>query len=237
MFLENARNFILDLLFPKFCLNCSREGEYLCLDCFSLIDILEVQYCPFCTAPKIVFDGKTCPSCKRTKNLNGLYFATAYENFITKRFIRQFKYEPYVKDLATPLASLIIEHLTRVNALGKISDFSLISAPLHIKKMKQRGYNQSEELAKELSKNLVLPFLKDILLKIKPTRTQTELKKEERNKNIRNAFLCAKPDLIKNKNILLVDDVFTSGATMEECAKVLKNAGAKEVWGVAVARG
>jgi ComF family protein len=234
--LSKTREFVLDLLFPKFCLNCGREEDFLCQVCLSLIDVLERQYCPFCLPPKIVLDGKTCPSCRKSKNLNGLYFAASYDNFILKKAIHQFKYG-LTKDLAKPLADLIIRHFNNLTALPRFNEFNLVAVPLHGKKLKERGFNQSEELAKGLSQHLKLPVFDNALIKIKQTRSQTELKKEERGKNIQGAFLCPCPDFVKNKRILLVDDVFTSGATMEECAKVLKNTGAKEVWGVAVARG
>ncbi len=232
-----TKEFLLDLVFPKFCLNCEKEGTYLCEDCFYLVDILDSQYCPFCTSPRIAIEGKTCPACQKTKTLSGLYFAADYNNFVVKKLIHQFKYEPYVKDLAKPLADLIVEHISRVGATEKIADFALIPVPLHIKKQKQRGFNQSEELAKELSSKLILPVSSNALIKTKETQSQTELKKEEREKNIKDAFSCSNPTLVSGKKILLVDDIFTTGATMEECSKTLRKAGAKEVWGIAVARG
>lgn len=231
------REFILDLLFPKFCLNCNKEGSYLCQDCFSLIDILEKQYCPFCAQPRIVIDGETCNHCRRSKHLSGLYCAASYNNFIVKKLINQFKYEPYIKELAKPLTSLIIAHLIYLNKLSNFGDFLLIPVPLYKKKLKQRGFNQTEEIAKELSKNLKIPFFNNALIKTKQTPAQVKLKKEEREENIKGTFLCQKPEMIKNKKILLVDDVFTTGATMEEAALILKRAGAKEVWGIVVARG
>jgi len=116
-YLSSAKEFLVDLLFPKFCINCGREGSYLCQDCLSLIDILEIQYCPFCALPKIVIDGKTCNSCKNSKRLTGLYCATSYDNFIVKKTINQLKYEPYIKELSKSLASLIIAHLISLNKL------------------------------------------------------------------------------------------------------------------------
>lgn len=235
-FLFKAREFFLDILFPKFCVNCGKEGSYLCPDCFSLIEILDRQYCPFCEPPKVVFDGKTCVSCKRSKNLHGLFCASSYDNFIIKKLVRQFKYEPFLKELSSTLASLIITHLSLVNKTN-FESFALIPVPLHIKRLKFRGFNPAEEIAKELSKDLKISLLSDALVKMKQTPPQMELKKEERKENIRNVFVCKKPEIIKNQKILLVDDVFTTGSTMEECAKVLKDSGAKEVWGVVVARG
>ena len=113
----------------------------------------------------------------------------------------------------------------------------IIPIPLHKNKLKKRGFNQAEELAKGISKFLEKPIFNDVLLKIKPTFAQMELSKEKRRENIKGAFVCQKPIVVRGKKILLVDDIFTTGATMEECARVLKEAGAREVWGAVVARG
>jgi len=236
-FLSKTKEFFLDFLFPKFCISCGKEGSYLCQDCFSLIDILERQYCPFCPQPKVVIDGKTCNFCKRSKSLNGLYCAASYNNFIIKKLINQFKYEPYIKELSKPLSFLIVAHLINLDKAENFQDYIFVPIPLHKKKLKKRGFNQASEIAKELSRILKIPFFDDILIKIKQTPAQMELKKEEREKNIKGIFLCQKPEIIQRKKILLVDDVFTTGSTMEESALTLKRAGAKEVWGIVVARG
>lgn len=243
-FLSVTKEFLLDILFPCFCLNCGKEGNYLCQDCFSLIEILERQYCPFCppagrpgSAPKIVLDGRACLSCRRTKKLSGLFCSTSYDNFIAKKLINQFKYEPYIKELSKTLSSLIIAHLLNLNNFPNFANFVLLAVPLHKKKLKQRGFNQAEEIGKKLSRFLKVPLFNDVLLKIKQTLSQVDLEKKQRQENIKGAFFCQKPELIKNQNILLVDDVLTTGSTMEECASILKEAGAKEVWGIVVARG
>lgn len=237
MNLSSIKEFILDLLFPKFCISCGKEGSYLCQDCFSLIDILERQYCPFCPQPKVVLDGKTCNFCKRSKSLNGLYCAVSYNNFIVKKLINQFKYEPYIKELSKPLSSLIVVHLINLDKVENFQDCILVPIPLHKKKLKKRGFNQAGEIAKEFSENLKIPVFNDALIKTKQTSAQVELKKEEREENIKGVFLCQKPELVMGKKILLIDDIFTTGSTMEQCALTLKRAGAKEVWGVVVARG
>ena len=77
----------LDIVFPRFCLNCNKEGTYLCEDCFSLIDILDRQYCPFCEMPNIILGGRTCDRCKTSKSLDGLFAAVSYDNFIVKKLI------------------------------------------------------------------------------------------------------------------------------------------------------
>lgn len=234
-------NFALNLFFPKFCLGCQKEGSYLCDDCHSLLDICEYNYC-LCehhhqTLPPNDNHGK-CSKCQDRK-LSGLYFALPYQDSkLVKKIIHQFKYEPYLKDLSKILASILIEHFIKAQKnTNKIwENSSLIPVPLDQKKLKIRGYNQSEELAKELANVLKIPVLSDCLIKIKPTPPQMSLKKEEREKNLQGAFEIKNPDAVRGKKIFLVDDVYTTGYTMEECALVLRDAGAKSVWGIALAR-
>ena len=229
---------LLDILYPKFCVNCEREGFYLCEDCLSLIEILDKQYCPFCFPARTAIDGKTCQLCEKDHHLNGLYFACSYENPIIKKLISEFKYEPYIKDYAELLAFFLISHLANLNkTFSDFKEFIIIPVPLFIKKQKVRGYNQAEEIGKKVSEILKIQMLPSVLIKIKPTASQTELKKEERIENIKNSFLIKDKNLVKNKNIILIDDVFTTGGTMDECARILKENGAKQVWGMAIARG
>ena len=194
----------------------------MCDDCRALLDINEFA------------DGR-CQS----KNLDGLYFALSYkESFLTKKLIYQFKYKPYLKDLAKTLASILVEHfvLTGKNTNEIWKNGILIPIPSDKKKMEERGYNQSEELAKELSKFLEIPVATDVLIKIKSTKPQAESTKTEREKNLVGAFQIKNPETISGKKIFLVDDVYTTGSTMNECARVLLEAGAKSVWGIAIAR-
>jgi len=108
---------------------------------------------------------------------------------------------------------------------------------LEKRKLKQRGFNQAEEIAKELSSFLKIPLVSDCLTKIKETLPQVELSGKKREENIKGVFLVKNNEKTRGRKVLLVDDVYTTGSTMEEAARVLKTAGAKEVWGVVVARG
>lgn len=228
---------LLDFIFPPFCINCSREGIYLCEDCNSLVEIFEELYCPFCPQPYIVLDGKACRKCRKTKKLQGLFCATSYQNSIVKTLIHQLKYEPYLaRCLAKPLASFIITHFKLVYKRPDLSQYTLVPVPLHKQKLKWRGFNQAAEIAKEVASHFSLELADETLKKIKNTPHQVELAGKKREENVKNSFICPKPGFVNNRKILLIDDVFTTGATMEECARVLKSAGAKEVWGVAVAR-
>jgi ComF family protein len=239
------KEFTKDLLFPKSCLGCQKEGLYLCDDCRTILDINEFDYC-LCSKNPIRFLPEqkmgTCNRCQNRK-LSGLYCALSYKDKqLTKNLIYQFKYPPHLKDLAKTLASILIEHfvISGKNTNEIWENSILIPVPLDKNKLKNRGYNQAEELAKELSKILQIPVVSDVLTKIKLTKAQAESNKEEREKNLLNAFCVnknlAKSDLAKFYKVFLVDDVYTTGSTMEECASVLRQAGAKQVWGICLAR-
>jgi competence protein ComFC len=239
---DKSKDFLLDLLFPKFCLGCKKEGIYLCDDCRALLDIAEYNYCLCDKNPSRLSPEQKSGKCNRcqVKSLSGLYFALPYkEKTLTKTLVHQFKYEPYLKDLSKTLASILIEHfiLSDKNTNEIWENSVLIPVPLDEKKLKARGYNQSEELANELAKILKVTVLLDVLIKIKPTKPQMELSKEERETNLRDAFMVKNPSAIaQGKKIFLVDDVYTTGSTMNECTKVLRQAGAKQVWGIALTR-
>ena len=216
---RKAKNFIFDLLFPKFCLSCQKEGNYLCEDCQSILLVSGVH------------------QKNPTQNLKDLYFAIDYQQPLIKNLIKLFKYQPFVKELVIPLTSLIITHFQLIEkSTADFVNFILVPVPLERKKLKWRGFNQAEEIGKELANFFGIPLITNCLIKIKETLPQVELSDEERRENIKGAFLVKDKELIKNKKILLIDDVYTTGATMEECARVLKKAGAKEVIGIVIAR-
>lgn len=248
--MDKFKNFIQELLFPKFCLGCQKEGTFLCEDCRALLDICQFNYC-LCEAhgnPKRILPSKECldilkcQNCQKS-NLSGLLFSLPYKDMgvsglLTKKLIKHFKYPPYLKSLSPILANILLEHffLTKKNTNAFWENSVLIPIPLHIKKLRERGYNQSEELAKQLSEVLRVPVLNDVLIKIKNTPSQAKLNKEERQKNLQGAFVTKNASAIAKHKVFLVDDVYTTGATMEECAKILLSAKAKEVWGIAFAR-
>jgi ComF family protein len=212
------RKFFLNLLFPKFCFGCQKEGSYLCQDCLTILEISSVH------------------QKYSTKYLKDLYFALPYQKALIKNLIQKFKYEPFIKELAETLSLIIITHFQLLDKKPNFSDFILIPIPLNEKRLRWRGFNQAEEISKELSKSLKLPLVSDCLFRIKNTFPQIELDGKERKENVKNVFYCQKIKKIFGKKILLVDDVYTTGATMEEAARVLKEAGAKEIIGLVVAR-
>ena len=199
-------NKILAILFPQKCLGCKKENEILCSDCLLKINRPDTPY------------------------LNGVRIAANYQDLVLKKALWMLKYRG-VKQLAKPLAELIKERGWKKLETG---DWLIVPVPLSKKKLRHRGYNQAELIAKELSDNVRA----DVLFKKFHTKSQVEVKdKEERLANIIDSFEIKNPEKIKGKKIILIDDVLTTGATMREAKKVLKQAGAKKVIGVVVARG
>lgn len=219
----DIKNFLLDILFPKFCFGCQEEGSYLCQDCEAVLEILTGHQ---------RYSGRY---------LNDLYWALPYQGYLIKNLIKNFKYSPFIKELSKELSFLIINHFKLIENpppfFGDWSDFILVPVPLDRKRLRWRGFNQAEELTKELGLFFNIPLFLDCLIKTKQTFPQVDLSEKEREKNVLGTFSVKNKDKIKDKKILLVDDVFTTGSTMEECARVLKTAGAKEVIGIVIARG
>ena len=224
-------SFFINIVFPKFCLSCKKEGIYLCEDCLSLIPITQ-----------------TMSQIPKNSSLSGLFCATSYENTLAKRIIHYLKYPPFLKDLATPLTNLMIAHFSlvdkpmRVNlgektAESQKSDYIICPIPLSKRRMRWRGFNHSEELARILADVFGAPLVCDVIEKTKNTIPQISLSRDQRSENMKGVFLVKNPEALQKKKVLLIDDVYTTGATMEEAALVLKQAGAKQVWGVVVARG
>jgi len=225
-------DFTINLLFPKFCLGCKKEGFWLCPDCQKSIEIFDSFYCPVCK--KRLPDGKICEDCRRKTKLFRFFAAAPYDNNLTKELIHKLKYS-FVKDISKDLAIPIVNFLKSLNS--DFSEFLIIPVPLHKSRLRWRGFNQANEIAKEISKFLKIPLISNNLVKIKSTKPQVEISdSQKRKENVQGAFRVKNPKIFAGKKIILVDDIYTTGSTMEECAKVLKRAGAKEIRGIVVAR-
>lgn len=228
----NISTFLLDLLYPKKCISCGKYGYFLCLDCVREIETVKTSLCPGCG--KISENGKYCPRCasnKETIFAKGIIVAAHYDAGPVKEAIYHLKYLGY-QDLAVDLSELIYE---RLKGVFDFKNTVIVPVPLNQKRKNTRGFNQSELIARNLSKSLLLPG-GDALKRVRDTRSQVGLRREERLENIRDAFVCDDVEFVSGKKVILVDDVTTTGATINECAKALKSAGAEEIWGVVVAR-
>jgi len=178
--------------------------------------------------------------CRKRYGLDGLFAAVEYRTVI-KKAVYKYKYEPYIYSLSGILSRLMHEFYIQNEALQNIlsasSNVWITCVPLHENRLKIRGYNQSAMLGKILSEKMNLPFNSKIIKRVRDTIPQFKLSKEERIKNIADAFQLNSryKGKMRGKTILLVDDVFTSGSTMRECGKLLKKSGAKAVYGLVLA--
>ena len=228
---------ILNILFPKGlkCVFCGDDintnlPECLCDNCRKELPFIEGKICAKC-GNRIYDEGDYCIDCKLLeRSFEKVISVFWYSDKIVAK-VHQFKYEN-AKYLAQPFANLMFKKWQEQNI-----DFDyIIPVPICDKRLKARGYNQSELLANEFSKLINKPILKDYLKRIKETQTQVELDKQERAENLKDAFQMVKRAGIRNKTILLIDDVCTTGATANECAKKILSAGAKKVYVMTFAR-
>ncbi|MBI4320757.1 MAG: ComF family protein [Chloroflexi bacterium] len=172
---------------------------------------------------------EVCDTCWRTRpSYDGARAPYFFEGALRKA-IHRFKYNR-AQHLARPLAALLDEYLTSWN----ISADVLVPVPLHSQRLAERGYNQAELLAREVAQMAKLPLEADCLQRVRHTESQMGLPAAGRLDNVRGAFACANPDL-RARSILLIDDVSTTGATLDACAVALKKGGAASVWALCVA--
>lgn len=229
----NVTAFLLDLLFPTHCVGCGREETLLCEECSGSVFHFTAPICPVCSR-RLPLGNR----CGHAKEIRRLIVATNYADPIVREAIHVFKYQ-FVSSLARPLAGLVLPILEKFLADTQSREWLLVPVPASKKRLRLRGFNQALSLAEVFKKELNLP-LADLLARTRETRPQVEVEhREERLKNLEGVFEIKEPALrqAQGKHILLVDDVSTTGATLKECAKVLKTAGAKSVSGVVIARG
>ncbi len=177
---------LLDFIFPKRCVNCRKLGAYICTNCFAYIAFNEIGTCIVCQRASI--GGLTHPVCRTKYTPDGVFSSLVYKG-VVKKLVYKFKYNPNLTDLKNTLTDLFYEGLIQKEAFYKLldQDCVLVPIPLYRSKMRKRGYNQSHILAKGMGSKLDIKVL-DCLERIKDTKTQVGLKKEEREENIKGAF-------------------------------------------------
>ena len=206
----NMFEFVLHLLFPPICSVCGKiDKNWLCSDCEKRVERLE----------------KICLIDIKDKKYEKLCYFFPYKSLIRK-LILQYKF--------SNKAYLNHFFANRITANEKKCEFLkqydlIIPVPMHKKKRQKRGYNQTELVANELEKSLGIPAQNDILYKVINTTTQSKLGGKARQINIQHAFFISNDVKVEDKRIILLDDIYTTGATSEECSRVLKEAGAKEI--------
>lgn len=224
-----------DLIYPNYCLVCknrveaNKKQDLVCSGCW---DQVEKNLPPFCASCGRHLDAKaieknTCSSCANVKFYFDRAFSPCSYTGTVKKLIHEFKYGG--KDyLGEPLGSIMNTFIRDYNLPIEHLDF-IIPVPLHKSRQREREFNQAEILSRQVAEEFNKELLTGALIRRKPTKTQTELTLEERRRNVAESFWVARPELIKDTNLLLIDDVLTTGATSNEAAKSLKQAGAKIV--------
>ena len=216
---------LLNLLFPLYCLTCEKKvkpSDYpVCPDCLAMIKPLSPAICRVGgrdTLAKVFFSQAR---------------ATGIYEGILRKSIHLFKYKKKTS-LARPLSDLLLEFL-KDNPLWSKVDY-LVPVPLTRRRLRERGFNQAEYLARHLMRPLNIKLSVDNLKRKGSSSSQIKAGRAERHKNVAGAFYLDRPEIFHNKKILLIDDVFTTGSTANACARVLKDGGSKEILVLTVAR-
>jgi competence protein ComFC len=222
-----ARRLLLDLVFPPRCAGCGRTGAAWCAGCDRRLHRLPPRTCSRCGRP--FPPGGACPECSRHAQGIPVSAFGAYAPPLDKA-LTHLKYRPD-RDLAGRFAGW----LTQAYRQAGWSASCVVPVPLGRRREKQRGYNQVTLIAEALGAQLEMPVLPRALFRIRETDSQVGLDPAQRQKNVAGAF-SADPAQVRGHTPLLVDDVFTTGATLAACARALRQAGALQVFGLTVAR-
>lgn len=226
--LERSRRLVLDLVLPPFCVGCGHVGVWLCETCAQQLSLNDRPICPRCG------NGWTgeglCPRCK----VAPLHVAPVRSAFLFEGVVRDaihvLKYQG-----ARSVATLLAPHMAEAwRHYGLVSDV-LMPVPLHRERERARGYNQSVLLGRALAAEIDRPLVENVLLRIRPTDAQVGLGREARWRNVQDAFMCYDECDLTDLRITLIDDVTTTGATLEACALALLSRGAREVNAVTLA--
>lgn len=222
--------FALDATIPKRCIGCNVFDTWLCDSCHTTLPLLTEQKCGICK--KVITPiGETCLICKKDTSVDNIFIISSYDNDLLKRLIHNFKYK-FIAELSKPLGLLIAQGL--MNSHLQSPDL-IIPIPLHNRRLRWRGFNQAKLLADSME--LTIPIDLTSLKRQRYTTSQVKVKsRKKRLTNLKGAFIVLNSKKIKDKSILLIDDIITTGSTIDECAKILKDAGAKKVSAIVLAR-
>jgi len=239
--LHRVFNFLINFVFPKNCFGCEIRSVYLCADCTKKLEKPDYFICPFCLRPAI--EGAVHSYCQRKTALNGAVSLFSFCRPLSE-FLHVYKYQ-FVYSMDKSLDNILKYGLKDVfekspSFLRFLSEKPVcLAVPLYWQRQNWRGFNQSDKIALLLAKKRGLKLAKNVLWRTRDTTPQAKLKKAQRLENIKEAF-CLNPGLdpkiLQNKKILLVDDIWTTGATLNECAKILKKSKVGEIWSLTIAR-
>jgi ComF family protein len=232
---------VLDFILPTACSFCNDPvGDsnipFFCSTCWADFTLIHGPVCPCCGRP---FDSPEtlthspehmCLACMREPPLFDQALSVGYFEGSLREAVHQFKYRP-CRTLGAPLGDWMAANVRLVTDIDIV-----MPVPLHESRLRERGFNQALLLAHRMSEAHHIPFSCDNLCRKRPTRPQVELSGVERIRNVIGAFALRQPEAVVDRRVVLVDDVYTTGATMNECASILKQAGAAHVTAFTLAR-
>lgn len=226
--MQKIGHLLLDLLYPPRCVGCGQAGMLYCAACLDAVPRLMPPFCSLCGRPQEM--PGLCSACsQRPTTIDGIRSAAAFSGSLRKA-IHHLKYR-YMGALAEPLADLLVAFWQKNPLPGDV----LVPVPLHRRRRRERGYNQSQLLAQCLGRTVGVPVVCNVLRRHRYTAAQTHLGAEERRRNVVGAFSCVDARL-EGGGVVLVDDVCTTSSTLEACSVALKAAGVRSVWGLTLAR-
>lgn len=235
------RDFIINTILPIECINCGLDGAWLCDKCLKKIKINDHFTCPICKTENEL--GQYC--CEK-HYLNGLWVMGDYKDPLLAKVIKNYKYH-FIKDFDGTLSNLLFIYYINIANKIKINsgnhdfyknffkDTVVMPVPLHKKRLAWRGFHQTKNLSLKFAKKTNFQHSAD-LIRVRHTKPQAKLNERKRKLNIKDCFQYVGKSL-NHQKIILIDDVATTGYTLNECAKELKLAGANEIWGLVLARG
>ena len=230
----------LDLVYPRSCAICDgevgREGVHVCWECLSSLDLVTAPFCSLCGDPVdgLVEHSYRCSWCRRRTPAFDRARSAVRHHGGFRRALHAFKYQRAVwlrVDFLRFMEACVVTHFQDVDP------DAVAYVPLYPSRERHRTYNQAGTLARGLSRRIRVPLAAGLLRRVRATASQTDLSAAERRRNVRDAFEAVRPGWIQGRTFLLVDDVMTTGATVNECSRVLKTAGAAGVYVVTLARG
>jgi competence protein ComFC len=219
---------VIDWLYPPSCCSCWKIGKLVCDDCFSSIQTPDVNTCKLCgeslKKPGVCLRCRTNPPHFHSLRSLGYFTGSLRDAVHSLKYQRNLGLGEF---FSIPLAQVIQRERWQIDLITAV--------PLNKKRRKERGYNQAEILARPVAKKMGISYSSNLIQRIKHTNSQVGLSLQERQNNVVNAFL-AVPALVKSKNVLIIDDVATTGSTMDACAKALMDAGTKNVFALTLAK-
>jgi len=218
----------LNILFPPRCVGCRRVGELLCADCLNQISLVEPPFCT-CCGDTVVADG-LCAHCRISPLQIERIRSVARLEGVLREAVHWLKYRGCTA-LAGPLGNLMAAYWVQHPMQADV----IVPVPLHAARLRERGYNQAALLAREMVCQVGLVMDEQTLIRQRATASQVGLNASQRKENVHNAFRCS-GDSLAGKQVLLIDDVCTTGATLEACAVALYEGGARGVQALTLAR-